>query len=194
MRSRRSFAAISVAFVMLSPHIAGAQDSLACDGSIPAAQGRARLANTIAHVGLFTQVAGVIVTLANTHAYRPGQPTDRTGMHVGFVMQMTGLAATFGSIPISRSARYSATAVDDAIQQIKVGETSSDDVHRCLGDPTTRTFDVQPGVAVQTQPAEESWVYRFRGRSGFFRRTVLRTITISFKGNVVSRVHVAESR
>jgi hypothetical protein len=192
MRTRRSFAAVAVAFSLLGPRLVDAQASLDCDGSIRAARERARLGNRIFDFGMVAQLGGFLV-FATTLPVHSRQSPDHTRAQIGFAMMMSGSVATLGSFPLVRSAPP-ADAVDDAIQQIRIGETTTDDILRCLGDPTTRTFDVQPGVAVQTQPAEESWVYRFRGRSGFFRRTVYRTVTISFKSNVVSRVQIAESR
>ena len=86
-----------------------------------------------------------------------------------------GLVATFGYY--MRNATINPESVDRAFQSFRVGETKSEDVLLCIGEPSSSTMEGN----------ESAWTY-VAAKPGMFGKDSYRNATVAFRNGVVTAV------
>ena len=192
----RAYARAVLLTVVTAPSLV-AQDSLTpsrqhlCDASLAqAAEARQHRARVISGA---VAVAGLALPLAII-ASRPGHS------NIGWVAPaLIGVtAARLVTVNMTYNTANQPAAWDDVLEKFRPGETRMTDVRTCLGRPTSITTQLVGADTTGASPgngSEEIWVYVIRkGNVLIPFSSSNRTVTITFRGALLTSIRKTESR
>jgi hypothetical protein len=177
-----------------SADVTGQAVAAACDGSIKSATDRRHVGERVARGGLLATLASFPLLLTR-RSYNPRNPSAGSGrVETAHYLLLTGVAAHVSGVFVASQSSSSASAWDDALQHLTVGQATAREVETCLGSPTTRSSTLISSGASNATDDDTSWEYRARTRNSFFGKSLRRVVTISFRDSIVSGIKVSETR